>query len=59
MFPAEFEPAVTESERPQTYALDRNRHITIYVIVWHILLVSLLLLTEILNEKPFINNGFG
>ena len=59
MSPAEFEPAITESERPQTYALDRDRHITIYVIVWHILLVSLLLLTEILSETPFINNGFG
>ena len=59
MSPAEFEPAIIESERPQTYALDRNRHITIYVIVWHILLVCLLVSTEILNEKPFINNGFG
>lgn len=59
MSPEEFEPAITESERPETYALDRDRHITMYVTVWHILLVSLLLLTGILNEKPFINNGFG
>jgi hypothetical protein len=59
MSPVEFEPAITESEGPQTYALDRDRHIVIYVIVWHILLVSLLLLTEILSEAPFISNGFG
>ena len=54
MSPAEFEPAITESERPQTYPLDRDRHITIYVIVWHILLVGLLLLTEILSEGPLL-----
>jgi len=59
MSPAEFEPAITESERPQTYALDTDRHITIYVTVRHILLVCLLLLTVVLSEKPFIDNGFG
>jgi hypothetical protein len=58
MSPAEFEPAITEGERPQTYTLDRDRHITIYVTVMHILFVCLLLLKEILCEKPFIDNGF-
>ena len=59
MSPAEFEHAITESQWPQTYALDRDRPITIYLTVWHILFVSLLLFTEILSETPFIKNGFG